>query len=1023
MATREDTLKLGLEITGAEDAKKLTSAIDALEKEFADAGPEAKAMIDELRKLGELASQASGFTKLKAQIHDTGDALALAKMRAAELQREIDGTDEPTARLTREFERAKKAVADLAATQNRQTAELQRSSNAIAAAGLSTAKLAEAQRDINQRMQDTAAGMQRFASSAESAGKSSTSLGSSLSSLRGILAGLGVYLSFQTAIQGVRNILEVGDAAERARLQLAQLYGSAEAGNAAFERLRDLARENGQSFASVLDAARRLKAVGLDPLDGTLQALIDQTALLGGSQETLTSIGLALGQMWAKQKLQTEEILQLVERGVPAFDLLAKVTGKSGAELSKLIESGKLGRKEIKALIDEIARSAEGAAAQNLNTLSGLVLQLRERFNEFLETIADSGAMDYFKGKLIELRDTITTMAENGDLEQWAKDIATGITSTGQVLTGFANSVALVFNGFMTAVHGAAAGIATAIGAVVKAIAYMKELDFGDKLNASFAGVRSEAEQLHAVADALFESAKSNYDSTGAAAAALAKNFEALAGATEAAGSSATDTAPKIGDLAGGVKLTDEQLKAARAQFESLPLWLQRMVGPALEAKGVMTGLSESTRNSAAAFREQQEALVAARERVEAARAALVALAQSGDANADAFTKANAELQAAEANLRRLSAQSNTTAADTAKLADALQALGIKSQAELDALTQKHREAMEVVRAAYLAGQATIEDVTRAFERYAQTARAAVADSSAAMKQQVEQQLAAEAAANNLTIALERTGEAGKQASAAVADGFDTAADRIENAADSAEKLSEAADGAADSLDRMQGSADGAAVAIVGAGAGLGYMTEEARQAVAAAQGFDGIRLAMLRYQDQIFATREELDEFTRSQQEAAEAATKAAEEIDALIERLEDERAQATLGKEELENRRFQKELERIRELEEASNYSATAQAARLRALAEAEHRRRLEEIAEEERARNGHSGGSSSSSSGASNTRPEGSGRPSSTGGASVTVNITGGLFFGEDGPRASQALARMVKTELDRMARLSG
>ncbi|MDF5999596.1 tape measure protein [Pseudomonas aeruginosa] len=40
--------------------------------------------------------------------------------------------------------------------------------------------------------------------------------------------------------------------------------------------------------------------------------------------------------LWAKQKLQTEEILQLVERGVPAWDMLAKVAGKNAVQLEDL---------------------------------------------------------------------------------------------------------------------------------------------------------------------------------------------------------------------------------------------------------------------------------------------------------------------------------------------------------------------------------------------------------------------------------------------------------------------------------------------------------------------------------------------------------------------------------------------------------------------------------------------------------------------------------------------------------------
>ncbi|WP_422766268.1 tape measure protein, partial [Pseudomonas aeruginosa] len=74
-------------------------------------------------------------------------------------------------------------------------------------------------------------------------------------------------------------------------------------------------------------------------------------------------------------------ILQLVERGVPVWDMLAKVTGKNAAQLQDLASKGKLGRDVIKALVDEMGRSSEGAAAKAMSTLTGRVSNLGDLFN------------------------------------------------------------------------------------------------------------------------------------------------------------------------------------------------------------------------------------------------------------------------------------------------------------------------------------------------------------------------------------------------------------------------------------------------------------------------------------------------------------------------------------------------------------------------------------------------------------------------------------------------------------------
>lgn len=139
---------------------------------------------------------------------------------------------------------------------------------------------------------------------------------------------------------------------------------------------------------------------GQSDAEEALPALVDQVSKLGGTYEDLEGITLAVGQAWAKQKLQGEEILQLLERGVPVWELLAKVTGKSGAELQKLSESGKLGRKEIKALLDEIGKGASGAAAGQLDTYNGMLAQLSKGWQKLLRIVGGNGVFEGAKGQI-----------------------------------------------------------------------------------------------------------------------------------------------------------------------------------------------------------------------------------------------------------------------------------------------------------------------------------------------------------------------------------------------------------------------------------------------------------------------------------------------------------------------------------------------------------------------------------------------------------------------------------------------
>ncbi|MDM5087778.1 tape measure protein [Aeromonas bestiarum] len=178
----------------------------------------------------------------------------------------------------------------------------------------------------------------------------------------------------------------------------------------------------------------RLKAFGIDPMNGSMQGIVDQAYKLGGSFEEVQGISLALGQAWAKQKLQGEEILLLIERGVPVWQLLEQVTGKNTAELQKLSEAGKLGRDTISALMNEIAAQSSGAAAANMSLLSGLISNAQDNLAKFYRMVAESGALAWLKNQLANLNAEFDAMAKDGRLQAWAQRLSDGFIAMGETL-------------------------------------------------------------------------------------------------------------------------------------------------------------------------------------------------------------------------------------------------------------------------------------------------------------------------------------------------------------------------------------------------------------------------------------------------------------------------------------------------------------------------------------------------------------------------------------------------------------
>lgn len=290
-------------------------------------------------------------------------------------------------------------------------------------------------RDAYQDMREQARiAREQMGGDFENTSRAGDGLANTIKSIRNQLVGMAAAaVGIYSVQRGLTAIVSTGAQFETLRTQLNSVMGDVESGQKAFDWIEDFTDKTPYDLQQVTDGFIKLRAFGLDPMDGTYQAIVDQASKLGGSQETLTGISLALGQAWAKEKLQGEEILQLVERGVPVWELLQKATGKNTQQLQALSEAGKLGRKEIKALIEEIGRSADGAAAEQMKTWNAMMAKLQGEWTKFLNTIAEAGVLDYLKQQITALNDAVAELGEDG-LRSYAKQISDSIISVAEAL-------------------------------------------------------------------------------------------------------------------------------------------------------------------------------------------------------------------------------------------------------------------------------------------------------------------------------------------------------------------------------------------------------------------------------------------------------------------------------------------------------------------------------------------------------------------------------------------------------------
>ncbi|SMB97758.1 tape measure domain-containing protein [Thermanaeromonas toyohensis ToBE] len=155
--------------------------------------------------------------------------------------------------------------------------------------------------------------------------------------------GIGLFEAIRRGFQSI-----VGEAVnfnammEQAQIGFTTMLGSAEKAQAFLQEMADFAAKTPFEYPDLLEAAKRMMAMGFAAHEvlPTLQAVGDAAAGLGLGKEGINRITIALGQMRAKAKVSAEEMMQLTEAGIPAWEILAEAMGKSTAEVMKLSEKG-----------------------------------------------------------------------------------------------------------------------------------------------------------------------------------------------------------------------------------------------------------------------------------------------------------------------------------------------------------------------------------------------------------------------------------------------------------------------------------------------------------------------------------------------------------------------------------------------------------------------------------------------------------------------------------------------------------
>lgn len=676
----EEVLRLAFEVGGLDGIKAAVQAFVQLGDVSLETKTEAAALLDTIAASTKAEKTVDTFRQAAQAVVDYQAKISTAKEQVQALAAAFAASESPTKGLTSELARARENLRDLSLEQQSQLVKLREARSALDAAGVSTKTYSGAQRDLtartdqatasirdlisgvqaqraaqakvdaglinqNLRWKEVARAVEDAASAERKAAAASVEASRTASEgldttreaagrLRDVLAGLAAFFSFDALKEGVKSILETGNEFAKFEKQLNNLYGTQAKGQAAFDWVKTFTKETPLQLQDVMKSFITLKNFGIDPMNGSLQAIVDQNAKLGGESERLERITLALGQAWAKGKLQGEEIMQLVEASVPVYQILGEVTGKSAGELQNLSKAGKLGTDVLQKFIAQMGKDSLGAAADQVGLVAGQWTVLKDNLQQAEDEVAKSGLMDFLRDQLKALNDQFSRMSADGSLKAYAQRVSDALVGLGKGLksvTLFAIDHAAAIGNIAKAY--AAFKIGSMLGELALASGKFIEIAKASvKSQDALGGVASKATLLTKVLRAV----PANIQIAIAVA-----GFELLKEAGEAIGEFAGKHSAAQKNLDALIKRQRDAVIAQARAYQQAAADYSQYQGVQVKGAAEVAAMRERER---AGYESQLKGFTAY---ADAQYQAQVKLAQAGEASADDLNKARAAMQSA----------------------------------------------------------------------------------------------------------------------------------------------------------------------------------------------------------------------------------------------------------------------------------------------------------------------------------------------------------------------------------------
>ena len=367
----------------------------------------------------------------------------LAKLKVL-IQAQAQGVEQA---LGRTQEAIKNFMSGMEAT-NRAAASALRGAQAMESFGQATQRAGAAARGAAPQIQSLSSSLQHVQKTAATVAEEMVDLGGIFSTMSTRIGRVMlITLEFGVALKALQvagsvfttwreSVFDLNASLELLQIRLTTLYGSVEKANQVLSYLVSLAAKSPYGIQDLAKALNYLAASGApaEALPRILGAIVNITAAFGGSAAVFERVSLALFQMAQRTKVVGEEMRQLTNAGIPAWQILADTLGVSVAQAMEMVEKRQV---DAQTFIEGLVAWSENRLGDMSDTImrtwTGAIEAVREGIQFFLAQ-GFQPLFQAFRDALVEIGNFVSSEAL---LTDWAAKVNGAVQVVVAGLYGF----------------------------------------------------------------------------------------------------------------------------------------------------------------------------------------------------------------------------------------------------------------------------------------------------------------------------------------------------------------------------------------------------------------------------------------------------------------------------------------------------------------------------------------------------------------------------------------------------------